>query len=412
MIPTRRFWALPALALTLVLGACSTPDDLNAPVLEPQFGSADEDLGVDVAFVSTGRIYSLSEQSGDWYKDDGSGYSSVYGYYSKVLLTRRDANGNTAWTREIASEICDYDYERDGCSDVKARVLEADANGNTYALVSHSYDSENYAMYGYSYSVYKYNASSNQIASIYLGSNGSSYAVHDSRFVDTMNIAVDPSGNVYAASMQNDFDYDTETNTFKNVVAKYSTSGSLLWQRVSTVGVPYGITVSSTGSVYVVGDKGLARYSNSGNLNWTKTGNFEEVMISGSNLYTRYRTNIFKFDGNGKQLWKRTQSGLTSPSFADMKGDGNGNVYLAGKYNASSTNRNAFIRKLNSSGSVLWTKTYGTSAYDDALGIATINGSEIYTTGSTQGSLAHTNIGGSDAYLRKVNSSGTLVWTR
>jgi hypothetical protein len=225
-------------------------------------------------------------------------------------------------------------------------------------------------------------------------------------------MAVDGSGNIYAAQQKADFTEDYCGATRTNVVTKYSTNGTLLWQRTSTVGIPYGITVSSTGSVYVVGDKGMARYTNSGNLNWTKAGNFEEIMISGSNLYTRYRTNVFKFDGNGKQLWKRTQSGLTSPSFADMKGDGNGNVYLVGKHNASSTNRDAFIRKLNSSGSVLWTRTYGTNAYDDALGMATINGSEIYTTGTTQGSLAHTNIGGSDGYLRKVNSSGTLVWTR
>lgn len=60
----------------------------------------------------------------------------------------------------------------------------------------------------------------------------------------------------------------------------------------------------------------------------------------------------------------------------------------------------------------MWTKIYGTSAYDDALGIATITGSEIYTTGETQGSLAHTNIGGRDGYLRKFSSSGGTVWTR
>ena len=38
-----------ALALTLVLGACSTPADLTTPTLEPQFGTADNDFGVDVA---------------------------------------------------------------------------------------------------------------------------------------------------------------------------------------------------------------------------------------------------------------------------------------------------------------------------------------------------------------------------
>lgn len=95
-----------------------------------------------------------------------------------------------------------------------------------------------------------------------------------------------------------------------------------------------------------------------------------------------------------------------------MDGDGNGNVYLSGAYQISSSNWNAMVRKLNSSGASLWTKTYGTPAYDDAKGTATITGSEIYITGRTDGNLAHTNKGGEDGYLRKLNSSGNPLWTR
>jgi hypothetical protein len=401
MTPTRRFWALPALALILVLGACSTPDDLNAPMLEPQFGTADEDRGIDVAFVSTGRIYLLSEQIGPkyLYYEDGSSYEN--GSYSKVFLKRQDSSGNVTWTKEIKSGECGYNdyWDEYDCTNVKPISVVADTQGNISVLTSsHEYyygqdiDYEEW----FHYRVTKYNASGNYLSEVsfydYIGTSS------------PISFTVDGSGNFYVARRDGD--------SFINSIAKYAPSGGLQWERTSTVGTVASITVSSSGSTYVVGNAGIARYSSSGTLNWTKPGNFEEVMVSGSNLYTRYRTNIFKYDGNGNQLWKRTQSGLTTPSFADMKGDGSGNVYLAGKYNASSTNRNAFIRKLNSSGSVLWTKTYGTSAYDDALGIATINGSEIYTTGSTQGSLAHTNIGGSDAYLRKVNSSGNLLWTR
>ncbi len=61
----------------------------------------------------------------------------------------------------------------------------------------------------------------------------------------------------------------------------------------------------------------------------------------------------------------------------------------------------------------MWTKTFGTSGtYDDGRGIATINGSDIYVTGETQGSLAHANMGGRDGYLCKLNSTGNPVWTR
>jgi hypothetical protein len=99
--------------------------------------------------------------------------------------------------------------------------------------------------------------------------------------------------------------------------------------------------------------------------------------------------------------------------FGDMTADPNGNLYISGKYRpTTSSPANAFVRKLKPTGAILWTKTFGTPQYDDARGIATINGSEIYVTGETQGSLAHTNIGGSDAYLRKLNSLGNQVWTR
>ena len=163
----------------------------------------------------------------------------------------------------------------------------------------------------------------------------------------------------------------------------------------------------------MVGTNGFSRYSSAGDLVWNKTGTFEQVSISGSNLYTRYRTTVRKHDSNGNTLWSKVQSGLSTMIFQSMDGDGSGNVYLSGKYQASSGNFNAMVRKLNSSGTVLFTKTYGTSAYDDALGIATITGSEIYTTGETQGSLPPlTNIGGRDAYLRKQGSTGVAVWTK
>ncbi len=95
-----------------------------------------------------------------------------------------------------------------------------------------------------------------------------------------------------------------------------------------------------------------------------------------------------------------------------MTGDTGGNLYLVGKVSTASSNRDAFVRKLSASGSVLWTKQYGTSSYDDARGVATLDGSAVYTAGATKGSLAENNRGGIDGYVRKVDGSGNRVWTR
>ena len=80
----------------------------------------------------------------------------------------------------------------------------------------------------------------------------------------------------------------------------------------------------------------------------------------------------------------------------------------------SSTNRNVFARKLSaSSGATVFSKTFGISAYDDARGVATLNGSEIYITGATQGALAHSfEDGENDGYVAKLSGSGNPVWKR
>ena len=68
MTLTRRAGTLAALAL--VLGACSTPADLTAPTLEPQFGTPHKDVGVDVSFYTSGPIFVLTEDDDLYEMDD------------------------------------------------------------------------------------------------------------------------------------------------------------------------------------------------------------------------------------------------------------------------------------------------------------------------------------------------------
>lgn len=398
-----------ALALGLLISACSqTPLEQIEGGLEPQFGTADEDYGIDVAFASTGRIYVLSQQDGPVYEEYEDGTSYENGIYSDILLKRYDGSGNLIWSTRVAGDYCYWDWYDCDWS-VEPKSIYTDSRGYVYVLNTSESYSENYHHTFITHTVNKYDASGSYISSAEVGSDGGEPGSVPTSGID---VVVDSVGNIYAAGTKHTFNGYTETGSTTHVVSKYATNGALLWQRTSTVGIPKGITVSSTGNVFVVGSTGVARYTSSGNLTWTKSGGGDDIIISGSNLYVRAKTTIRKLDGNGKQLWSKAQSGLSGMVIADMVGDGSGNVYLTGKFNKTSTNRDAFARKLNSSGSVLWTQQFGTGAYDDARGIATINGSEIYVTGETQGSLSHTNIGGSDGYLRKMNSSGSRLWTR
>ena len=60
-----------------------------------------------------------------------------------------------------------------------------------------------------------------------------------------------------------------------------------------------------------------------------------------------------KFDATGKLLWTRVQGGLKSLVIQDVTVGATDDVYLSGKYAAGTGNWNAFVRKLNSSGTVL-----------------------------------------------------------
>lgn len=369
MTVTRRTCALVALILMLVLGACSTPNDLTPPVLEPQFGGAYNDYGIDVAVSSSGPVYLLSWEEEGY--DDGDGYINVYG---DSYLSRYDNVGNLVWKLDVSEVAGDY-------SQYPAKSVFTGSQGYVY-VISNTEDWD-----GNEFDYINAFDSSGRLVESY------SYCY------SSIDATVDSSGNVIVACY--------------NSVSKYSPAGSLLWQRTVTVGTPSAITVSGS-NIYVVGPRGVSRLASSnGNIAWTKTGAGQDIAASGSNVYVRNLNVVRKLDSNGRQLWSKSQSGLNSMVFADMALDTNGNVYLTGKYSVNSPNRNAFTRKLNASGTTLWTKTFGTTAYEDARSVSTVTGAAVYVTGATQGSLAHPYRGGeNDGYITKLGSTGTPIWTR
>lgn len=197
-----------------MLGACSTPEDLTAPRLEPQFGTAEDEIGLDVASVSTGRIYSLSVENATTYADYGDGETYENGYHKKVLLRRFDSSGKTTWTREVTSEICNWD-ELDwdeSCEDLRVWSLAADTKGYIYVLTSTSYISYNGYDPGFtSYVVHKLDASGNNVDTI--GVNYVVVGVHDSYddYEDTTEFTVDSNGNIYSIGGTCTYEHDMTT---------------------------------------------------------------------------------------------------------------------------------------------------------------------------------------------------------
>src|SRR2546425_1032036 len=93
-------------------------------------------------------------------------------------------------------------------------------------------------------------------------------------------------------------------------------------------------------------------------------------------------------------------------------------VYVAGLTwdalpgQTSAGSGDAFLRKYDASGNVLWTRQFGSSDFDQADNVA-VDASGAYVAGVTAGAFpGQTSAGSADAFVIKYDTSGNVLWTR
>ena len=240
-------------------------------------------------------------------------------------------------------------------------------------------------------------------------------------------------------------------------VAKFDPQGNRLWVRqFGSTGEDTALGVAANdAAVYVVGrttgalpgqtpggnaDAFVRRYGPDGTELWTRqfgTSSTDEafaVTIIPAGLYIAGRTTgvfsgqslgspgtddafIVRFDEDGNQWWAR-QSGTPGGDraygvAADLSG-----AYVAGYTQGAlvspAAGTDAFLRKYDDGGNVLWTRqiTSAGSANDIAYAV-TAGHTAVYVCGDTAGIFAGQNrVGGTDAWAQKYDPNGTLQWTR
>jgi hypothetical protein len=113
----------------------------------------------------------------------------------------------------------------------------------------------------------------------------------------------------------------------------------------------------------------------------------------------------------GDEIWTRTHNGSANGEDYGfgITTDASGNVYVTGSEEVSGQSRNIWVRKYNSAGTELWTRTYNGEAnsYDYGSGITTDASGNVYVIGSEYVTGQNSNI-----WVRKYNSAGTELWTR
>ncbi len=127
---------------------------------------------------------------------------------------------------------------------------------------------------------------------------------------------------------------------------------------------------------------------------------------------------IRRYDRSGHVLWTRQFGTDGQDTGVGVAADGAGLTVVGatdGSFTGGPTTlgtKDIFVRRYDRSGSVLWTRQFGTHRDEDAGGIDA-DGSGIIVVGTTWGTLAGTSApGDADAVVRKYDRHGNVVWTR
>jgi len=185
-----------------------------------------------------------------------------------------------------------------------------------------------------------------------------------------------------------------------------------------------GMAIDSAGRIYVIGTNVLYRFNNGGNLTGTGSlsGNPSGVAVDSlGNIYLvgsvcsssyPYYCDIWvqKIDANGFVQWTRSYD---SPNGGDDYGyaiaaDASGNVVITGSAGFAFYDPDSYIvvQKLDTTGSVLWTKTFNPTTLDDSgRGVGIDSAGNVYVIGTSNYIL-------SDLVLIKYDSTGGLLWSQ
>ena len=162
-----------------------------------------------------------------------------------------------------------------------------------------------------------------------------------------------------------------------------------------------GVAVDSTGAVYVVGKT---------------AGDLGDQAVDPKN------NDVFlnKYDAAGNIIFTQRLGATEDGVGFAVAIDGNDNVIIAGQARGELTttafggNLDTFVTQFNSDGQEQWTRQAGPFLDDIGLSLAVNSSNEIFVAGITRSEIGIGEGfgGGDDAFLTKLDNSGTLVYNR
>ncbi len=353
----------------------------SALVYSTYLGGSNAERGLGIAVDGSGNAYVAGWTASADFPTTPGALQTILRGYSDVFVTKLNATGSALV----------YSTFLGGSDSENPTGIAVDGSGNAYVtgtagstdfpITPGSFQSIFRGGPG-DYFVSKLNATGSALVySTYLGGSG------DDQY--SGGIAVDASGNAYVTGWTASSDFPTTAGAFQTAggpgyVTKLNAAGSALVYSTYLAGaLPEAIAVDGSGNAYVTGGAFADMVTTPGALQTAGGGAF-----------------VSKLNAAGSALVYSTFLAGNSPDTAGhgIAVDASGNAYVTGEtwysnfpttmdaiqtsFNGDSAGPDAFVSKLDASGSRLLYSTYlGTQASDWGRGIAVDASGNVYMTG-------------------------------
>jgi hypothetical protein len=244
-------------------------------------------------------------------------------------------------------------------------------------------------------------------------------------------LCTDDAGNIYFTGYFDEVFNLGINSTLSNgandiFIAKIDPNGNTIWAKI----------IGGNGNDYATG----IALDHSGNL--YISGSFRDTVdFDPGTAVDNYISNgsddafLLKLDTAGNYQWTKTFGGSSSVGINAIAIDSVNNIITAGYYlgtvdfdpsmatsnSTSNGNSDAFIQKFDSTGNLLWNKTYGGNGSENNNEVHIANQSHIYITGFFQNTVDFDPSSGTnnlssngdfDAFVQKLDLNGNFVWAK
>jgi Beta-propeller repeat/Viral BACON domain len=362
---------------------------LNVPIVtwNTFHGSSEDEWVGSIAVDGNGNTYITGASEATW-GSPVNGFAGIEDAY----VAKIDRNGQLVWNTFLGS-ASDYDF---------GYGIAVDSNGNVYIA------GESYATWS---TPVNNHAGGDDAFVAKLNSNGvlQWHTFMGSPNNDTsFSIVVDNSGNLYISGISTD-QWGAPVNNHAGdddaFAAKLNNSGVLQWN--TFMGCPcndtgFDIAIANNGDLYIVG------------------GSESQWGTPVNNHAGFYDAFVTKLDNDGILLWNTFMGSWDDDMAWSIDIDSNNNTYISGEsfdtwggpVNNFTGDSDAFVVKLNSSGTLQWNTFLGSTDDDSGYSVALDNGGFVYVAGRSKagwGSPVSPYVGNRDAYVAQLDNNGALL---